>query len=159
MKHGSYEAQCHICRQNAGEVPIEHGVIFENDLWLVRHTAPPYPLVGWTLFHTQRHVQGPAHFNDVEARSFGPALRHVSKTIEEVTGVPRVYMLAFGESTPHMHAHLVPRYGDLPAGAPWNVADIYRAVSKREQPSANPAAVEQIVGKLRSALAKNPPPR
>lgn len=154
MKHASHVAACGICRQNAGEVPVEGGIVYENSMWLVRHTASPAPLVGWTMFHTQRHVQGPAHFTDTEARAFGPALRTVCEAIERLTGALRVYVLNFGESTPHMHAHLVPRYQEMPAGVPWSVADLYRSVGQKKSPGADQAKVLDFTEKLRRDLAK-----
>ncbi len=159
MKHASHEAKCGVCKQNAGEVEIQGGVIWESNLWYVRHIAPPAPLVGWTMFHTQRHVQGPAHFNDAEAASFGPVLRHVTRTIEQVSGALRVYVVAFGESTPHMHSHLIPRYEKMPKDlVAFGVADILRGVPKGEVPAADQAQVTAFIGKLKQALAKNPPP-
>ncbi|MBI4220250.1 MAG: diadenosine tetraphosphate hydrolase [Chloroflexi bacterium] len=154
MKHPTYTAVCAICRQNAGEVAIEGGIVYENSLWLVRHTASPAPLVGWTMFHTQRHVQGPAHFTDQEAQTLGPALRTVCEAIERLTGALRVYVMNFGESTPHMHAHLVPRYQDMPAGVPWSVADLYRAVGQKKEKPADQAKVLEFTARLRTELAK-----
>jgi diadenosine tetraphosphate (Ap4A) HIT family hydrolase len=154
MKHASYVGACGICRQNAGEVPIEGGIVYENNLWLVRHMASPTPLVGWTMFHTQRHVQGPAHFNDQEAQSLGPALRTVCEAVERLTGALRVYIMNFGESTPHMHAHLVPRYQEMPAGVPWSVADLYRAVGQKQAKAADQAKVQEFTAKLRADLSK-----
>ncbi|MSQ08760.1 MAG: diadenosine tetraphosphate hydrolase [Dehalococcoidia bacterium] len=160
MKHSSYTAQCGVCKQNAGEVDIPGGVIWENSNWLVRHGPPPSPLVGWTMFHAQRHVQGPAHFNDAEAAQFGPVLRHVSSAIEQVTGAPRVYFVAFGESVPHMHAHLIPRYADMPqADVAFGVADILRSTAKGERAAADPAKALDFAAKLKAFLIKNPPPK
>jgi diadenosine tetraphosphate (Ap4A) HIT family hydrolase len=135
-------------------------VVWEDDLWFVRHIAPPYPLAGWTMFHTQRHVQGPAHFNDVEAARFGPVLRHVTKALEQATGALRIYVVAFGESTPHMHAHLIPRYEKMPKDlVAFGVADIMRGVPKGELPAADPKQAAEVVEKLRQSLKKNPPPK
>ena len=160
MKHSTYQAQCGVCRQNGGEAEIPGGVIWENDLWFVRHIAPPYPLAGWTMFHTQRHVQGPAHFTDAEAAKFGPVLRHVSRALEQATGALRLYTVAFGESTPHMHAHLIPRYEKMPNNVvAFGVADIMRGVAKGEIPAADPAQVMSVIEKLRQALGKVPPPK
>lgn len=160
MKHASYDPKCGVCKQNAGEIDIPGGVLWQNDLWLVRHGAPPYTLAGWTMFHAQRHVQGPAHFNDAEAASFGPVLRHVTKALEEVTGAPRVYFVAFGESVPHMHAHIAPRYASLPAtSAAFGIADLYRSVAKGEAKGATAEEAMGVALKLKQALAKNPPPR
>lgn len=159
MKHDSYEAACSVCKANAGDVPSPGGVIWEDELWLVRHAPPPFPLAGWLMFHTQRHVQGPAHFTDEEAASFGPILRHFCRTLEKVTGVPRVYIVAFGESTPHMHAHLAPRYANLPTEhIAFGAADLYRSVAGGKQPGVPEEEVLAVVQKLRDALKASPPP-
>ena len=58
MSSTDYDPTCDVCKINAGEAPIEGGVIFQNDLWLIRHTPEPYGLAGWMMLHTQRHVPG-----------------------------------------------------------------------------------------------------
>ncbi|NQW18779.1 MAG: diadenosine tetraphosphate hydrolase [Chloroflexi bacterium] len=159
MKHASYEASCPVCTANAGDVPIPGGVIWENELWSVRHAPPPYALAGWTMFNAQRHVQGPAHFTDEEANAYGPVLRHISLVLEEVTGALRIYQVAFGESTPHMHSHLIPRYADLqPEHAAFGIADLNRAVSGGTLPGAPENEALAVADKLREALKASPPP-
>ena len=159
MKHDSYEASCPVCRENAGDVASPGGVIWEDELWFVQHAPPPYPLAGWTMLHTQRHVQGPAHFTDEEAKSYGPVLRHITRALEEVTNTPRVYVVAFGESTPHMHAHLAPRYADLPSNqVAWGVADLFRGVANGTQPGVPESDALAVADKLRAALKAGPPP-
>ncbi len=76
MSQPDRDPDCAVCQLNAGEKPIPGGVIFTNDMWLLRHNPPPYGLAGWMMLHTQRHVGGPADFTDAEAAIFGPALRH-----------------------------------------------------------------------------------
>ena len=159
MKHASYDETCDICCTNAGGEGSET-VVFENDLWFVRHTPAPYPLAGWLMMHTQRHVQGPAHFTDNEARYFGPGLRHLSRKLEEVTGALRVYTVAFGESVQHMHAHLAPRYEQMSQSLiGWGVADLYRGVAVGEMEPVPAGEVDRIIVSLRDALAADPPPR
>ena len=159
MKHASYDSSCGICHFNAGEVDSPGGVIFENDLWHVRHTGAPFPLAGWFLLLPQRHVQGPARFTDAEAANFGPALRHFMRTLEVVTGAPRSYVVAFGESVPHMHAHMVPRYADLPdPDVAWGLADRFRGIAAGAREGIPEAEVMSTIEAYRAALAKNPPP-
>lgn len=159
MRHGSHDPACGICRANAGEAPIAGGVIFENDLWLVRHSPPPYGVAGWMTLHSQRHVGGPAHFDDAEAASFSPTLRHLERTLENVTGALRIYTAAMGESFPHLHAHMVPRYAQMPDDAKaWAVFDLQRRAAAGEV-SVDPAEVERIIAEYRERLAKDPPPR
>jgi histidine triad (HIT) family protein len=159
MKHDSHDESCSICKVNADD-PGKTGVIWEDKNWFVRHMpSPAAPLAGWLMFCTQRHVQGPAHFTDEEAAAFGSVLRHVSRKIEDITGAPRVYLLAFGESFPHMHAHLIPRYSDLPTEyTAFGVADLSRAVMSGAEPGAPEEDVLAIAAKLREALKADPPP-
>ena len=41
MSSTDYDPTCDVCKINARELPIEGGVIFENDLWLIRHMPEP----------------------------------------------------------------------------------------------------------------------
>ena len=133
--------------------------LYEDDLWLVRHSDAPYGLPGWMLLLTKRHVAGPAHFDDEEARRFGGALRHFERVLEGVTGALRIYTAAMGESHPHFHAHMVPRYAAMPKDAKaWAVFDLQRAAA------AGGIAVEErevarISAAYRTALQAQPPPR
>ena len=81
MKHPSFVKGCRVCEINAAVVPSPGGTVFENDLWLIRHAPPPYSVPGWMMLHTQRHVAGPAHFDDSEAGDFGFALRHFQRVL------------------------------------------------------------------------------
>jgi diadenosine tetraphosphate (Ap4A) HIT family hydrolase len=159
MKHASYVSECSVCKANAGDTVSPGGVIWESKLWLVRHTPPPFPLAGWTMLNAQRHVQGPAHFTDEEAASYGPVLRHVTRTLEKVTGAPRVYVVAYGESTPHMHTHLAPRYADLPKEhTAFGIADLFRGVASGKQPGVPEKDALKMVEAMRKALKASPPP-
>ena len=147
---------CAVCTSLSG--PARPTPIFENDLWHVRHTGQPCGVVGWMLLISRRHVPGPAHFDDREARNFGLALRHFQRQLEEVTGALRIYTAAMGESSPHFHAHMVPRYVTMPKEAKaWAVFDLDRAARAGEL-SADPAEVARISDAYRQALAANPPP-
>ena len=155
MSSTDYDPTCDVCKINAGEEPIEGGVIFQNDLWLIRHMPEPYGLPGWMMLHTQRHVPGPADFNDEEAANFGPALRHFQRVQLEVTGALRIYTAGFGESSPHIHIHMAPRYADHPDDAlAWGVANLMGG-----RIPVDPQEVERITVAYREALAANPPPR
>ncbi|MBM4437352.1 MAG: hypothetical protein FJ029_08980 [Actinobacteria bacterium] len=159
MRHPSYDSTCGICQQNAGEKPIWGDVVFENDLWLLRHAPPPFGVAGWMTMQTQRHVGGPAHFNDDEARNFGPALRHFERVLERLTGALRIYTAAMGESAPHFHGHLVPRYAQMAKDAKaWAVFDLQRAAIAGEI-SVDETEVRRIVAAYREALRKDPAPR
>lgn len=101
---------------------------------------------------SRRHVAGPAHFNDEEAKSFGIALRHFERVLQEVTGAIRIYTAALGESSPHFHAHMVPRYAKMPKDAKaWAVFDLERAARAGEV-SVAPGEVTRVSEAYRRAL-------
>jgi diadenosine tetraphosphate (Ap4A) HIT family hydrolase len=158
VRHPSFEPTCGVCDSLSGAAP--RAPVYEDDLWHVRHIDPPYPVAGWMLLITKRHVGGPAHFDDVEARAFGPALRHFERVLEEVTGALRIYTAAMGESHPHFHAHMVPRYTSMPRDAKaWGVFDLQRAAAAGEIPASDAAEVARVVAAYRDALARAPAPR
>jgi diadenosine tetraphosphate (Ap4A) HIT family hydrolase len=108
------------------------------------------------LLITRRHVAGPAHFDDREARAFGPALRHFERTLERVTGALRIYTAAMGESHPHFHAHMVPRYPTMPRDAKaWSVFDLQRAVGAGEV-AIDLQAVARVAAAYQRALIADP---
>ncbi len=159
MKHESFDPTCGICKTNAGEVPIPGGVVFENELWLVRHLMPGRGVPGWMMVQSQRHVAGIATFNEAEATNFGPAFRHFEQLLEQVTGAQRIYTTAMGESFPHFHCHLVPRYAEMPKdAASWAVFDLFRASAEGEI-SVDAGEVSRLTDAYREALRNNPPPR
>jgi diadenosine tetraphosphate (Ap4A) HIT family hydrolase len=107
---------------------------------------------------SRRHVGGPAHFDDREAQSFGPTLRHLERSLEEVTGALRIYTAALGESSPHFHCHMVPRYPETPKGAKaWALFDLLRAAGAGEI-AVDLAEVARLSERYRLALAQSPPP-
>ena len=156
MKHASFDATCGVCGSLAGPEPATP--LFENGLWHVRHISAPAGVAGWMLLVSQRHVAGPAHFDDREAANFGPTLRHLERCLEEITGALRIYTAAMGESHPHFHCHMVPRYPETPKGAKaWALFDLQRAAAAGEV-TVDPAEVARISERYRTALATNPPP-
>lgn len=145
---------CAVC---GFEHPVRRSpelVAWEDDLWIVRHHMLPAPLAGWFLLVSRRHLGGPADLSDGEAAAFGPAIRRVSQAIKAVTGAPKVYAIAFGEGSPHLHVHLIPRHADRPDTAAWKLADVYRAVERGEIPAADPARVAVCVRDLGARLGR-----
>jgi diadenosine tetraphosphate (Ap4A) HIT family hydrolase len=131
--------------------------LYEDDLWCVRH-AEPAGVPGWMLLISKRHVAGLAHFDDREAAAIGPALRHFERVLEQVTGALRIYTATMGESSPHFHAHMVPRYPTMPRDAKaWSVFDLQRAVGAGEV-AIDRAEVGRISDAYRHALATLPRP-
>ena len=144
---------CGICAIHADAAGHGHWECHRGERWIVRHHPEPAPLPGWTFLCTVRHVQGAADLTDAEAAELGTALRTVSRAVRDVTGCDRVYAIAFGQGAPHLHVHLVPRFDREEGTRAWNVADWYRAVERGERPPADPAAVADVVVRLRQRLA------
>ena len=145
---------CGVC-QSLGDPNLPN--LYEDDLWCVRH-AEPAGVPGWMLLISKRHVPGLAHFDDRQAAVFGVALRHFERVLEEITGALRIYTAAMGESQPHFHAHMVPRYATMPRDAKaWSVFDLQRAVGAGELPI-DRAEVARLSEAYRQALAAQPRP-
>jgi diadenosine tetraphosphate (Ap4A) HIT family hydrolase len=153
MKHDSYDDACGICTMIDTGTPL-----YANDLWAVYRMPDGIGVPGWMMLLTQRHVGGPAHFDDSEAANFGPALRHFESVLEDVSDALRIYTAALGESFPHFHAHMVPRFEIMPNDASaFAVFDLYRATQAGEVQIDHTEAT-RIAEAYREALAADPPP-
>ena len=122
------------------------------------YQSDPAPLPGWLMFHSQRHIHSPASMNAAERASFGPCIGHIMELLEQATGCERIYLTAFGESFPHLHAHLIPRYPDMPETHAWAIADHYRGTADESIPMADPEECKVVSDRLIELLAANPPP-
>ncbi len=142
---------CAICATVASAPAL-----YEDGLWHVRHIEPPWGVAGWMLLIARRHVAGPGYFADDEAAAFGPMLRRCAGALQEVTGALRIYTAALGELHPHFHAHLVPRYAQMPGDARgWGVFDLQRAAGAGEVVVAA-AAVERVSAAYAARLRASP---
>lgn len=134
------------------------GAVFENELWHVRPIDAPSGVPGWMMMVARRHVPGPAHFDAREVASFGPTWCHLQRVLLEVTGALRIYTAAMGESSPHFHGHLVPRFATMPKDAKgWGVFDLERA-AKAGEVTVDAAEVARLTRTFAAALEQSPPP-
>jgi diadenosine tetraphosphate (Ap4A) HIT family hydrolase len=147
---------CAVCATLSGAGRLEP--LYEDALWHVRAAPSPPGVPGWMMMVSRRHVAGPAHFDDAEARTFGSALRHFERVLEQVTGALRIYTAAMGESSPHFHAHMVPRTPIMPKDAKgWGVFDLERA-AKAGEITVDLEEARRIAVAYARALAGSPPP-
>lgn len=149
---GFAPSTCAICGLEGPPRRLGNLVAAESTRWIVRHHAHPAPLAGWMLLCSRRHVQGPARLEVEEAAEFGRALRDVASAVERTSEALRVYAIAFGEGSQHLHVHLVPRHASLPETAAWKIADWYRAVERGERAPASAADVDSAVAAVRTEL-------
>ena len=146
---------CGICKKLAS---AETAPVFQNDLWPVRSIDAPGGVPGWMMMVARRHVPGPAHFDEREIVSFGPTWCHLQRVLLEVTGALRIYTAAMGESSPHFHGHLVPRFPEMPKDAKgWGVFDLERA-AKAGEIVVDTAEVARLTAAFTEALRQSPPP-
>jgi diadenosine tetraphosphate (Ap4A) HIT family hydrolase len=132
--------------------------VFENALWHVRPIDEPAGVPGWMMMVARRHVPGPAQFDAREIASFGPTWCHLQRVLLEVTGALRIYTAALGESSPHFHGHLVPRFANMPKDAKgWGVFDLERA-AKAGEVTHDPGEVTRLKLAFTDALRRSPPP-
>lgn|GEM_PF-228426 len=150
------KTECGMCAFVAGKLKEE--IVFENELWQVRSLPGAVPIPGWLMLVSKRHVAGPFDFNDAEALSFGPTLRHLSRQLRKLTGASRIYVAALGEAHPHLHCHLVPRTEDLPGAAKgWSVFDLQRQAVEGSIP-VDRAQVLAMLTEIKAALLHEPLP-
>lgn len=142
---------CGVCRL------LESPALYQDELWHVRHLAPPGAVAGWMLLIARRHVASLAELDDREARDLGPALRHFERVLARVTDAERIYTAALGEQHPHVHLHMVPRRAQMPRGTTgFAVFDLERAAASGEVAAATPAEVAAVSSAYADALAAEP---
>ena len=105
---------CRLCEQGRPEA-TPHGVRFfageVSDAYLVRaEIQRGLSVVVWR----GRHVVEPTELSDAEAAAYGREVLHVSRALLEVLRPVKLNYDVLGNTAPHLHTHLVPRYADDP---------------------------------------------
>jgi diadenosine tetraphosphate (Ap4A) HIT family hydrolase len=117
-----------------------------SDAYLSRSAA----FRGYTLvFWRGRHVVEPTDLADDEAGDYAREVRLVAVGIEQAYRPAKLNYLTLGNSLPHLHTHIVPRYTDDPdPGRPprFMMAD-------EEWPSLPAHEYARDVDRLRAAIA------
>jgi diadenosine tetraphosphate (Ap4A) HIT family hydrolase len=135
-----HDPDCKACRANAQAV--ETHLVWRNNLWVLRHTKPPYAALGWMTLHSQRHAPAFTQLSPDELADLGPTIALISQAIIDTTGALRVYLASMTEVTPHFHAHLVPRYAGGPEG--WEAYKL-KEQAKVSPPDVSDVAVAEVI--------------
>ncbi len=105
---------CPICEQGRPE-ETERGIRFFSgeltDAYLSRGGIQRG--LSHVYFHA-RHVVEPTELASMEATGFWRELLHAGRAIERVFEPVKMNYDILGNSVPHLHVHLVPRYADDP---------------------------------------------
>lgn len=149
-------ANCRICAKNVAPEALHYGVVWSSPRWLLLHASPPAGVAGHLMLHAWRHVVEPVDFNDCEASEFGPVLRRVSDALQTATGAKRIYTCFMSETSPHLHAHLVPRLHDAEV-AGFDVFQLQARAKSGEIVAATDGACRAVVESVRADLAARPP--
>jgi len=118
--------ECFICNKHKGNIQTSGVMIYEDEYIYVGHIdrsgAPNY--LGHIMIDLKRHVPTLGDMTIEEAKAFGVIMARVSKAITECENAEHIYSLVSGNSVPHLHMHLVPRYPNTPKQY-WGPNDVY----------------------------------
>jgi diadenosine tetraphosphate (Ap4A) HIT family hydrolase len=105
---------CPLCEEGRPD-ETSHGVRYfageVADAYLVR--ADIQRGLSFVVFRG-RHVVEPTELTDVEAAAYGREVMRVARALLEVLAPVKLNYDVLGNSVPHLHTHLVPRYADDP---------------------------------------------
>jgi diadenosine tetraphosphate (Ap4A) HIT family hydrolase len=129
------------------------GVVYHDQMWLVRSISSTPAVAGWLILQARRHVADPSELNPTEATTFGPLVQRFAATLREVTGALRIYIGSLNEGVPHFHCHLLPRLPEMPNDAiGWN-AFALSDLARRGEVRADPEEVSRVLAALRERSA------
>jgi diadenosine tetraphosphate (Ap4A) HIT family hydrolase len=133
---------CPICRSVATDAPIAELEV--SRLMMADDAA----VRGYAWLPFRRHVVELHELTDQEGASFMRDIRRVSRAIAAATGAVKLNYEIHGNTVPHLHLHIFPRYlGDPFEGGPINP----RAVQGRVY---RPGEFDVIRGRVSEELAR-----
>ena len=136
---------CPICRSVASEAAVA-------ELEATRVMMPEDgPMRGYAWLPTRRHVIELHDLTDAEGAALMRDLRRVSAAIASATGAVKLNYEIHGNTVPHLHVHLFPRYvGDPFEGGPIEPRTI-------TQPVYSPGEHAELTRRVRDALSERAP--
>jgi diadenosine tetraphosphate (Ap4A) HIT family hydrolase len=98
-----------------------------------------------------RHVVEPTELEDGEAATYGREVLRVGRAIEAAFAPVKLNYDVLGNSVPHLHVHVVPRYADDPRpGWPFPFPET-------DPPPMPPGQLDEDLSALRQALGGRAP--
>lgn len=141
---------CAMCADGRAEVAHGSSRIFAgrvSDAYLIRNDVgqPGYSVVIWR----GRHVSDPTELSKVEASAYFDEVLRVGRAIEQQYRPIKMNFEMLGNSLPHLHTHVVPRY--LDDGEPGHPPHFMR-IDLKDAPTISEQAYARDVAALRELL-------
>lgn len=110
------EESCFICNKHAGIIKTDGVLIYQDEFVYVGHidNNGGQGYLGHLMIDLKRHAPTLGDMTLNEAKAFGVIVAKVSKALMESEGAEHIYSLVSGNSVPHLHMHIVPRYPGTP---------------------------------------------
>jgi diadenosine tetraphosphate (Ap4A) HIT family hydrolase len=103
----SRKENCPVCRRLPS--PIDTATIQETDAsWLEAH--PRVALRGTCYLLSKKHAVELFDLSDQEAFAFLRDVMRAARALKEITGATKINYEIHGNTIPHLHIHLFPRY-------------------------------------------------
>ncbi|HEY6203124.1 MAG TPA: HIT family protein [Candidatus Limnocylindria bacterium] len=141
---------CAMCADGRPEVAHGSSRIFAgraSDAYLVRNDVGQrgYSIVIWR----GRHVSDPTELTAEEARDYFDEVLRVGRAIERQFKPIKMNFEMLGNSLPHLHTHVIPRY--LEDGEPGHPAHFMR-IDLKDEPKISEARYARDLAALRALL-------
>ena len=142
------QTDCFGCRKQRGEIAVPGGWIFEDELVVASHAYRPdrgeEPYLGHLIVETKRHAPQFADLTEEEARGVGELVARLGRALREHEGAEHVYVVFWGDGTPHFHIHVLPRYPGTPRDF-WNPVRVDEAPNAKHGSFDDAAAVAERI--------------
>ncbi|MBM7583724.1 diadenosine tetraphosphate (Ap4A) HIT family hydrolase [Bacillus pakistanensis] len=117
---------CFICDKHLWNIETTGPTIYEDEYVYVgpidKDGRPSY--LGHLMIDLKRHVPTLADMNMEEAKPIRMTIVRVSKALVHSENGEHIYSLVSGNSVPHLHMHIVPRYPSTPKEY-WGPMSVY----------------------------------
>jgi len=139
---------CPLCAAVQSTLPADLHAFTVADLRVSRLKLPLNQYVpGYTVLICRQHVQEAHHLSPQDARLFWEDLRCSATVVEKVFQPLKLNLEMLGNTVPHLHVHIVPRYyGDPAPGRPIDPTGKTTLLSISEY--------KQRISRIRTALAE-----
>ena len=154
---GSPGSRCRTCelvaRRDAGEAPAWDCIV-RNRWWDVVH-CDASTIKGWIVLVLRRHASAVAELTDDEVGVLGSLIRDVSRSLHQLVGCEKAYVVQFAESAihrhVHVHVHVIPKDGDLPQQ--YQGPGVFQLLGVSEDERVSEAEMNELALQLRGRLS------